>query len=408
MNPCTGLCRPLPRLSATPPDFIALPSYGLGVFSLHVCRELNTYMTTGYMYHESFGWHDTGSFVGDMPSDITIGLQPYHNWEHADTKRRIHELIVVSGLINHLKRIEPRDATEEELRLVHTQRHIDFIKSQSELRHGGDAGDWTTPFGKGGYGIFIKSVGGILEMVDAVFRGEIKNGYALSRPPGHHARPDQGMGYCVFNHGSIAVKYAQKTYGVKRVLVVDWDVHWGNGTQEVFFEDNSVVTISIHQDRLYPKVGGMVDEVGSGTNINVPLSAGGGNEAYLKTIVDVVIPAIERFKPEIIFVASGFDSCVFDPLGRMAVTAKGYREMTRKLMQAADTYCEGRLVMHHEGGYSAHYSPICGQAVLQELSGVFLLDDPFDEANGYPNQKLNPINAAEILESQKLLKNLPT
>lgn len=364
-------------------------------------------MTTGYMYHESFAWHDTGSFVGDLASDITIGLQPYHNWEHADTKRRIHELIVVSGLITHLKRIEPRDATEEELRLVHTQRHIDFIKSQSLLRHGGDAGDLTTPFGKGGYGIFVKSVGGVLAMVDAVMAGEIKNGYALTRPPGHHARPDQGMGYCVFNHGAIAVKYAQKNHGVKRVLVVDWDVHWGNGTQEVFFEDENVLTISIHQDRLYPKVGGMVDEVGVGTNINVPLSAGGGNEAYLKVIDEVVIPAIEKFKPEIIFVASGFDSCVFDPLGRMAVTAKGYREMTGKLMKAAEQYCSGRLIMHHEGGYSAHYSPICGQAVIQELAGVFLLEDPFDEANGYPNQKLNSINAEEIRQSQKLVSTLP-
>ena len=216
------------------------------------------------------------------------------------------------------------------------------------------------------------------------------------------------MGYCVFNHGAIAVKYAQKTYGVKRVLVLDWDVHWGNGTQEVFFEDENVLTISIHQDRLYPKVGGMVDEVGVGTNINVPLSAGGGNEAYLKTVDDIVIPAIERFKPEVIFVASGFDSCVFDPLGRMAVTAKGYGEMTRKLMQAANAYCDGRLIMHHEGGYSAHYSPICGQAVIQELSGVFLLDDPFNEANGYPNQKLNEINSAEIARSAELLKGLPS
>jgi len=364
-------------------------------------------MTTGYMYHESFAWHDTGSFVGDMASDITIGLQPYHNWEHADTKRRIHELIVVSGLVENLVRIQPRQASEAELRLVHTQRHIDFIKSQSELRHGGDAGDLTTPFGKGGYGIFTTSVGGVLEMVDAVFEGKIKNGYALTRPPGHHARPDLGMGYCVFNHGSIAVKYAQQKYGVGRVLVVDWDVHWGNGTQEVFYEDASVVTISIHQDRLYPKAGGMVDEVGVGTNINVPLSAGGGNEAYLKTIDDVVIPAIEKFKPEVIFVASGFDSCVFDPLGRMAVTAKGYREMTRKLMQAAEQYCSGRLIMHHEGGYSAHYSPICGQAVIQELSGVFLLDDPFVEANGYPNQKLNEINKREIEISAGLVKDLP-
>ncbi len=131
-------------------------------------------MATGYLYHELFGWHDTGTFAGEISADPKKGLQPYSNFEHSDTKRRIHELIVVSGLINHLERIEPRHATEKELLRVHTQRHIDFIKTQSDSRMGGDAGDLTTPFGKGGYEIATLGIGGILNMVDAICTKKIK------------------------------------------------------------------------------------------------------------------------------------------------------------------------------------------------------------------------------------------
>lgn len=367
---------------------------------------------TGYLYHEVFGWHDTGTFVGDMPADPARGLQPYQNYEHADTKRRIHELIVVSGLIKHLKRIEPREATEAELLLVHTQRHIDFIKTQSETRLGGDAGDLTTPFGKGGYQIAALGVGGILEMIDAIFRGDITNGYALVRPPGHHAVPDQGMGYCLFANGSIAVKYAQQKYGVNRIAVVDWDVHHGNGTQDVFYNDPNVLTISIHQDRLYPHHTGLRTEQGAGagfgTNINIPLSAGVGNQGYQAAFTQVVVPALRKFKPELILVASGFDSCVFDPLGRMLLTASGYQNLTEQLMTVADEVASGRILMTHEGGYNAVYSPICGQAVLQQLSGIQLLDDPFAESvDNYPSQQLNQLQEQEISLATELLANLP-
>jgi acetoin utilization deacetylase AcuC-like enzyme len=367
---------------------------------------------TGYLYHEIFGWHDTGTFVGDTPSDPMRGLQPYHNYEHSDTKRRIHELIVVSGLIDHLIRINPRYATEDELRLVHTQRHIDYIKSQSQSRLGGDAGDLTTPFGKGSYEIATLGVGGILEMIDALMRSEIENGYALVRPPGHHAIADLGMGYCLFANGSIAVSYAQQKYGLTKIAVVDWDVHHGNGTQEIFYADPNVLTISIHQDRLYPHHTGLRDEngvdAGLGANINIPLSAGVGNEGYAKVFDDIVIPAILKFRPELIFVASGFDSCVFDPLGRMLLTASGYADLTKKILQAANSVCNGKVLMTHEGGYNAVYSPFCGQAVLQELADVRLLDDPFAESvDTYPSQKLSNLQREEISLAAKLVKNIP-
>lgn len=368
---------------------------------------------TGYLYHEVFGWHDTGTFVGDTPSDPARGLQPYHNYEHADTKRRIHELIVVSGLINHLVRIEPRYASKEELLLVHTQRHIDFIKTQSETRLGGDAGDLTTPFGKGSYEIATLGVGGILQMVDALMQNQIINGYALVRPPGHHAVSDLGMGYCLFANGSIAVKYAQQKYGLKRIAVIDWDVHHGNGTQDIFYNDADVLTISIHQDRLYPHHTGLREEQGDkdgfGTNINIPLSAGVGNAGYAKVFDDVVVPALARYKPELIFVASGFDSCVFDPLGRMLLTANGYATLTKKIISVANQVCNGRVLMTHEGGYNAIYSPFCGQAVLQELSGINLLTDPFaDSVDNYPSQQLSSLQETEIALAAELIKDLPT
>lgn len=368
---------------------------------------------TGYLYHEIFGWHDTGTFVGDMPADPGKGLQPYHNYEHSDTKRRIHELIVVSGLINNLTRIEPRSATEDELALVHTKRHIEYLKSQSESRLGGDAGDLTTPFGKGAFEIASLGVGGILEMVDAIFENKITNGYALVRPPGHHAISDLGMGYCLFANGSIAVRYAQQKYQVKRIAVVDWDVHHGNGTQDVFYQDPNVLTISIHQDRLYPHHTGLRTEQGEGdahgTNLNIPLAAGVGNEGYLKAFDDVVIPALEKFKPELILVASGFDSCVFDPLGRMLLTASGYAELTKKLMQVADRYASGKLLMTHEGGYNAVYSPFCGQFVLQELSGHYLLEDPFAESvENYPSQQITSHQLHEIGLAAALVADVPS
>ena len=369
-------------------------------------------MATGYLYHELFGWHDTGTFAGEISADPKKGLQPYSNFEHSDTKRRIHELIVVSGLINHLERIEPRHATEKELLRVHTQRHIDFIKTQSDSRMGGDAGDLTTPFGKGGYEIATLGIGGILNMVDAICTKKIKNGYALVRPPGHHALADFGMGYCLFANGALGIKYAQEIHGIRKIAVVDWDVHHGNGTQDIFYSDPSVLTISIHQDGLYPLNSGMRSEQGEkagfGTSLNIPLQAGVGNNGYEKVFDDVVLPAIRKFKPEMIFVASGFDSCVYDPLGRMLLTANGYAKLTKKLMEVADEFCEGKILMTHEGGYSAIYSPFCGQAVIQEMCGKYVLDDPFAGiVDTYPSHRVNLVQEQEINEAAKLVLDIP-
>lgn len=364
-------------------------------------------MATGYTYHEIFGWHDTGTFVGDLPSDPAAGLQPYRNYEHAETKKRIHELIVVSSLIDELVRVPPRPATDDELQLVHSKEHINRIKEESADRLGGDGGDLSTPFAKGGFEIAALAAGGAIELFEAVLEGKVANGYALIRPPGHHAIREHGMGYCIFSNLAVAIAVAKKRRAGKlRVVTVDWDVHHGNGTESIFIDDTEVLTISLHQDRLYPHDTGDLDVVGVGTNINIPLPPGTGVGGYAHAFDEVVIPAIRKFKPDIIAVASGFDSSFLDPLGRMMITADGYAELTRKLMTVADEVCSGKLMMTHEGGYSATYAPFCGLFVLQELSGIRKLSDPFRHGNDYPGQELKAQESEIISKARGLLANL--
>ena len=365
-------------------------------------------MRTGYLYHEIFGWHDTGTYTADMPSDPGVGLQPYVNYENADTKRRIHELIVVSGLIDDLERITPRLASDEELLRVHTKEHLDRIKRESASTYGGDGGDGTTPFAKGGFEIAALAAGGAIEVMGAVIQSKVKNGYALIRPPGHHAVRERGMGYCIFSNMAIAIAAAKAQHGNDfRVAVIDWDVHHGNGTESIFLDDPSVLTISLHQDRLYPHETGDLDVRGrNGSNINIPLPPGTGKGGYRYAMREVIQPALSAFKPDLIAVASGFDSSVFDPLGRMLLTAEGYREMTEILMESADSLCEGRLMATHEGGYNATYSPFCGLFVLQQLSGVKKLDDPFNHADHYPGHELKSHEKSIIDQAALMVREI--
>lgn len=350
-------------------------------------------MTTGYVWHELYGWHDTGTHAGLLPPSLVA--QPYQHFESPESKQRFHSLVEVSGLAPHLTRLVPRPATDEEILRVHTQAHLDRIKAESATLRGGDAGDGTSPFGPEGFHIAALAAGGAIAALDAVLRGEVRNAYALVRPPGHHARPETGMGFCIFANASIAIKAAQAANPNLRVATVDWDVHHGNGTQAVFYDDPTVLTISLHQDDLFPRDSGKVTERGEGAGegyaINIPLPAGTGNGGYLHAMEDVVIPALRRFTPDVIVVPSGFDASCFDPLGRQSVTARGFRQMTRLLMDVADELCEGRLVMTHEGGYSPTYVPICGVSVLSEMSGVpvDVVGELYESFDTMPEQTLS-------------------
>ena len=238
--------------------------------------------------------------------------------------------------------------------------------------------------------------------VDAVLSGARRNSYALTRPPGHHAEPDLGRGFCVFSNIAIAIRRAQARQAVRRVAVVDWDVHHGNGTEAAFLDDPDVLTISIHQDSLYPFDTGAAETVGvgagEGCNINIPLPAGSGGGAYERALEQVVVPALERHRPELIVLACGYDACFADPLGRMLLGPRQFRRMTAMMMSAADRLCGGRLAAAHEGGYSAFAVPFCGAAVIETLLGrSFDIPDPFaDVADAAPGQALQPHQAAVV------------
>ena len=334
-------------------------------------------MTTGWVSHELYMWHDTGraiSVVGDRR-----WIQAWEHYENPETKRRFGNLVDVAGLFDHLVTLKPRPATLEEVLRFHTPAYVERIRSMS-AGAGGNAGEGT-PFSPGAFEIALLAAGGTIVAFDAVLDGRVTNAYALVRPPGHHAEADIGRGFCIFGNIVIAIEHVKAVRGIGRVAVVDWDVHHGNGTQKAFYRRSDVLTISIHQDQWYPRDSGAMDErgegPGTGYNINIPLPPGSGHGAYLAAFERVVIPALHAFRPELIVVASGFDGSLYDPLGRMMLYSDTYRAMTQMLMSAADALCGGRLVMSHEGGYAPTYVPFCGLAVMEELSGVKTgVDDP--------------------------------
>jgi acetoin utilization deacetylase AcuC-like enzyme len=365
-------------------------------------------MTTGWNFHELYLWHDTGSAALFYKPGLTI--EPGEHAENAETKRRFRNLMEVSGLTDRLVSLKSELITEEDLGRFHTREYIAKIKALSDAQ-GGDA-SYLTPFGPGSYEIACLSAGGTYAVLKAVLSGKVQNGYALVRPPGHHADADKGHGFCLFGNIPVALRKARSLNGFGRVAVVDWDVHHGNGTQGAFYEDPDVLTISLHQEGLYPRDSGHLSErgkgAGEGYNINIPLPAGSGHGAYLEAFDRVVLPALSRYQPDLIIVASGFDGSAADPLGRMMLYSETYRQMTRKLMAAAADLCGGRLMMTHEGGYSAAYVPYCGLAVLEELSGVKThIDDPFlGEFSNYPGQDLRPWQTEAIDRAAELLDGL--
>jgi acetoin utilization deacetylase AcuC-like enzyme len=324
-------------------------------------------MATGYVWDERYAWHDAGR------ASLNPLVEAYPAFDLPETKRRIHSLVEFSGLAHELVRINARPATEAELLGVHTEAYLKRIRDLSEAG-GGHAGETTAQFGPDGYDIACLAAGGCLEAVKAVLEHRVSNAYALVRPCGHHATANYGRGFAIFSNVAIAARAAKAQWKIDRIAVVDWDVHHGNGTQDIFYADPSVLTISLHQDRLYPPDTGGIEEVGEGRgkgyNINIPLPPGSGHGAYLAAMEQVVRPALYAFRPNLIFVACGLDAAINDPLGRMLCHSETYRAMTRILMTAASELCDRRIVACHEGGYSPTYAPYCGLAVIETLADM--------------------------------------
>ena len=358
---------------------------------------------TGYVWHERFAWHDTGTGAGLVPAGGMV--QPFTHLESPESKARLASLVEVSGISSSLTRLAIAPATDDDLLRVHTAEHVARMRSESASKHGGDAGDGYSPFGPGSYEIALLAAGGTSAAVAAVMAGEVRNAYALVRPPGHHAVRETGMGFCMFANIAIAIERARVAQPDLRVAVVDFDVHHGNGTQGIYYDDPNTLTISLHQEQLFPVESGFIAENGAGAGagfcINVPLYAGSGNGTYLAAFEQVVLPALRAYRPDLIVVACGFDAASMDPLGSMTVTSTGFREMARLLTAVADELCGGRLVMSHEGGYSPVYVPYCGLAVIEAMSGIDSdVVDPFIHLLPFPAQvtprpfQLEPIAAA--------------
>jgi acetoin utilization deacetylase AcuC-like enzyme len=363
---------------------------------------------TGWVWHERYAWHNTGYGAAHLPASGWI--QPGLSFaESAGAKQRFRDLVAASGLADQLVPIAPRLATEAELLRLHTADYVDHIKSLSSNGGGrtGAEGD-VTPVGDGSYEIAVLAVGGALAAVEAVVAGDVENAYALIRPPGHHAEAGLARGFCLFGNTALAAMHARQSLGIERVAIVDWDVHHGNGTEDAFYEDPSVLTISLHGDGDYPTGRGAVEDRGAGAgegfNINIPLPEGSGSGAYVAAFERVVVPALRAYRPELVLVASGLDAGAMDPLGRQVVHSDGFREMTRLVREAAAELCQGRLVCIHEGGYSEAYAPFCGVAVVEELCGERVVEDPFLAAIARkPSQALQPHQDVAIARSEALL-----
>ena len=363
---------------------------------------------TGLVWHERMMWHDTGS--GAATPDQGAWLEPGEHSESPATKRRLKNLLDATGLTDQLVVLSPRPATVEELCRVHTREYVERIRELS-ADHGGDAGS-ETPFRNGSFEIAQLAAGGTITAIDAVLDGTVDNAYALVRPPGHHALSDFGMGFCLFGNVAVGVRHAQASRDMGRVAIVDWDVHHGNGTQSVFWEDASVLAISLHQDGLYPARSGLLTETGegagSGTTLNVPLPAGSGTGAYLDALDRVVVPALDAFGPELIVIASGFDAGALDPLGRMLLPASAFGAMTERLLDAAARLCDNRLVASHEGGYSAPHVPFCGLSMIEALAGLSAgIDDPFAYLAEVPGQELALHQRAAVDSAAALVAMVP-
>jgi acetoin utilization deacetylase AcuC-like enzyme len=265
---------------------------------------------------------------------------------------------VLSGLeqadrVAQMLGIPPRAATEDELAACHTRRYIETVK-HDVARGYGELSTGDTPLSAASLEVALAAAGGVLNAVDAVVERRARNAFCAVRPPGHHASADRGMGFCIFNNVAVAARYAQRRHGMERVLIADWDVHHGNGTQDIFYADGSVFFFSTHQHPWYPGTG-RPDETGEGAGLgatlNCPFPAGSGRAEILGAFQERLVPAAREFRPDLVLVSAGFDSRLGDPLGRFTLSDADFAELTAMMMEIADQFAGGRLVSVLEGGY---------------------------------------------------------
>jgi len=311
----------------------------------------------------------------------------YHP-ENPHRLRSIYTMLQQKDMEGHYMEISARPATREELEMVHLPSYIDLIAStagQPARRLDPD-----TVASPKSYEVACLAAGGVLEAIETVLLGKADNAFALVRPPGHHAERNRAMGFCIFNNIAIGAQYVVKVHGMERILIVDWDVHHGNGTQNTFYEDPKVLYFSTHRYGFFYPGTGAPAEVGAGRGegftVNVPMSPGSGDAEYGNVFVHILRPIALSYKPQLVLVSAGFDTYFRDPLGGMRMTEGGYARLTNIIMDIAQTTCDGKIIIALEGGYDLDGLAASTKAVLNELRGNSTSDSAQcerDEGNGY-------------------------
>lgn len=294
-------------------------------------------LRTGFIYDPMFLNHDTG-----------LG--------HPERSERLvaaHELISGQEWFESLYRLTPRPAPLDWIRTIHQSDYVDRARNAcSTGQNRLDTPD--VSISSSSYDVALHGAGAVLDLADQVMEGNLDNGFAMIRPPGHHAETGFAMGFCLFNNIAIAARYLQNKHQLERVLILDWDVHHGNGTQHTFESDSSVFYISLHQFPHYPGSGALNETgigKGEGTTLNCPMSPGLGDEHYRQAFKEKILPAARNFAPDVVLLSAGFDAHAADPLGSINLKNESYTWMTQMMMELADQYCQGRLISVLEGGY---------------------------------------------------------
>ncbi|HSG81940.1 MAG TPA: histone deacetylase [Gemmatimonadota bacterium] len=281
--------------------------------------------------------------------------------------------------------IEGRHATEDELLLVHPASHVEQVRALVERARDSNSIvfiDRDTAVSPNSWDAALAAAGSLVAAVDAVAGNPTRNAFCAVRPPGHHATADRAMGFCLFNNLALGVRHAQRR-GLERALIVDWDVHHGNGTEAIFYEDPNVFFVSMHQSPHYPGTGHRRHRghgPGAGRNINLPMPPGLPAQRYVGEITTGIEAALSQFRPDIIFISAGFDSAYGDPLAGFTLAAQDYHAITARLKEIADQHCGGRIVSTLEGGYDLELLCDCALAHIRGLAGLGS-DDQHDDEN---------------------------